>query len=115
MKQNQERFKREHRYIDEQLKATKEETKKAPTVVKYDDGRQQQQASTPISQPTTLPQPTSSPSKENHEDEDQALIAKLMQEEADAEEAKKFAQQSESPNAFRYNQPIVSDYDSYVE
>jgi hypothetical protein len=42
--------------------------------------------------------------------EDEALIAKLMQEEADAEEAAKLSQQPE-PAAFRYPQPVVSGYD----
>jgi hypothetical protein len=41
--------------------------------------------------------------------EDEALIAKLMQEEADEEEAAKLSQQPET-TAFHYPQPVVSDY-----
>ena len=80
MQQNQERFRKEHRYVEDHLKATQgvqEEKKKAPTVVKYDDGRFPNVPTPPNIQPAT--QPTSSPNKtENQEDENEALIAKLM-------------------------------------
>lgn len=112
-----DRFRKEHIYAQNHVDALKgEEVKRAPTLIKYDDGRGNIHPQIPSASGASIQQPAARQQEEDHPNlesfmtEDEALIAKLMQEEADAEIAAKLSQQPE-PTAFRYPQPVVSDYD----
>lgn len=84
-----------------------------PTMVKFDDGRTpisslaQQSVKAPemMSKQTTEDKPHDSPSID-----DEAIIAKMLQEELDEEEAHRMQNEGSPPKAFRYNQRIVDDH-----